>query len=274
MCASGVDMVVLMPMRILLLVVALMLLAACAGSPPKAPYPVFMQVNELEDVFLASLPGARAKQLAGDSQTRRTSNRIDLPQDWRGTSGGVPGRSMEIYVLAGTLMLADIELRPGGYAFLPAGSLGFNMATEDGARILYFVNDVDPESVIRAPIIINADLLDWQPTATPGMLLKELRKDPGNGAMTWLLYIETGAAPPWESSTAAREGYLVAGDYQHSECVGQEVLTGQYSAGGYFQRPAGVINGGPLSGTPNGALWFLREPSGGTHELRDGCAAL
>ena len=97
-------------MRILLLILVLSSLAACAGGPPKAPYPVFMQVNELEDVFLASLPGVRAKQLAGDSQTRRTSNRIDLPQDWRGTSGGVPGRSMEIYVLAGTLVWATLAL--------------------------------------------------------------------------------------------------------------------------------------------------------------------
>ena len=248
-----------------------MLLAACASKPPEAPYPVFMQVDELGDVFLASLPGVRAKQLAGDSQTRRTSNRIDLPQDWKGTSGGAPGRSMEIFVLAGKLMLADIELEPGGYAFLPAGSLGFNMKTEDGARILYFVNDVDPESVIRAPIIINTGLIDWQPTVTPGIASKELRKDPGNGSMTWLLYIEAGAAPPWELSTATREGYLVSGNYQHSECIDGEVLTGQYSAGGYFQRPPGVINGGPLSGGPTGAIWFLREPQGGVHEIQGGC---
>ena len=45
---------------------------------------------------------------------------------------------MEIFVLQGVLTLADIELGPGGYAFLPAGSLGFNLRTYDGARILYF----------------------------------------------------------------------------------------------------------------------------------------
>lgn len=260
-------------MRMLVLLIGLMSMAGCASSPPKAPYPVFMQVDELEDVFMASLPGVRAKQLAGDSQTRRTSNRIDLPIDWKGTSGGVPGRSMELFVLAGKLMIADIELQAGGYAFLPAGSLGFNLSTEDGARILYFVNDVDPESVIRSPIIINTDLLDWQPTVTAGVMVKELRKDPGNGAMTWLLQIEAGAAPPWEVSTATREGYLVTGNYQHSECIAGEVLTGQYTTGGYFQRPPDVINGGPLSGGPTGAVWFLREPQGGNHEVREGCAA-
>jgi hypothetical protein len=260
-------------MRIPLPAIALLLLGACASGPAKAPYPVFMQVDELEDVFLASLPGVRAKQLAGDSQTRRTSNRIDLPPDWQGTSGGVPGRSMEIFVLAGSLMLADIELQPGGYAFLPAGSLGFNMTARNGARILYFVNDVDPESVIRSPIIINTELIDWQPTGTPGISTRELRRDPGNGSMTWLLRVEAGVSPPWESSTAPREGYLVSGNYRHSECLDGEVLTGQYSPGGYFQRPAGVINGGPPSGGPTGAVWFLREPQGGTHEIQGGCVA-
>ena len=96
--------------------IVVFLLAACAGGPPEVPYPAFVDSNELEDVFLASLPGVRAKQLAGDPMTRRTSNRIDLPADWQGTSGGTPGRSMELFVLAGTLWLADIELGPGGFS--------------------------------------------------------------------------------------------------------------------------------------------------------------
>mgnify|MGYP000411600299 CR=1 FL=1 len=73
-------------------VLVLALLTSCASGPPEVPYPAFINANELEDVFVASLPGVRAKQLAGDSMTRRTSNRIDLPSGWRGTSGGAPGR--------------------------------------------------------------------------------------------------------------------------------------------------------------------------------------
>ena len=117
----------------------------CASGPPELPYPAFMQVDELNDVFVASLPGVRAKQLAGDPMTRRSSKRIDLPADWSGTSGGAPGRSLEIFVLQGGLTIADLELGPGGYAFLPSGSLGFNLSSPSGARILYFLNDVDPE---------------------------------------------------------------------------------------------------------------------------------
>ena len=110
-----------------------LVVGACASTAPQLPYPAFVQADELEDIFMASLPGVRAKQLAGDPQTRRSSNRIDLPRDWQGTSGGVPGRSMEIFVIRGEMTIADIASGSGGYAFLPAGSLGFNLVS-DGWR--------------------------------------------------------------------------------------------------------------------------------------------
>lgn len=248
-----------------------LLLAACASKPPEPPYPAFLEVDELDDVFLASLPGVRAKPLAGDPQTRRSGNRIDLPPAWSGTSGGEPGRSMEIFVLEGDLSLADIELGPSGYAFLPAGSLGFNLRTDGGARILYFVNDVDPESIIRSPILIDANLLGWEATGTPGITTKELRKDPGNGARTWLLRVAPGAVLGWQSSSVVREGYLVEGDYMHSECVAGEVVTGQYLAGGYFYRAGGAVNGGPESGATTESTWLLREATRGDITDHDEC---
>ena len=260
-------------LRVALLASALTL-SACAARPPEVPFPAFMPTDELEDVFLASLPGVRAKQLAGDPMTRRTSNRVDLPPDWQGTSGGTPGRSMEIFVLAGSLRLADIELGPGGYAFLPAGSLGFNLRTDDGARILYFVNDADPEAVIRSPIILDSALLAWQQTPSPGIETKELRADPGTGATTWLTRIRAGAAIPWESSSAQREGYLVSGRYHHSECVAGVPVSGSYAAGGYFYRPPDTVNGGPQAGAETEATWLLRETGVAVHEIVAGCPAV
>ncbi len=248
-----------------------LVLAACTSGPPKLPYPAFVQVDELSDVFMASLPGIRAKQLAGDPQTRRTSNRIDLPPDWNGTSGGSPGRSLEIFVVAGQMTIADVELPRGGYAFLPAGSLGFNLRSADGARILYFLNDVDPESVIRSPIIIDSALLTWEGTATSGVSVKELRKDPGNGAKTWMLKVAPGAQLPWQKSSAVREGYLLAGGYQHSECVAGDVHTWQYAPGGYFYRPADTINGGPESAASSESVWLLREIKEGIQEAVPAC---
>ncbi|MCJ7591551.1 MAG: hypothetical protein MUO51_09375, partial [Woeseiaceae bacterium] len=58
--------------RRLALILASMVISGCASGPPKLPYPAFIQVDELDDIFMASLPGVRAKQLSGDPQTRRT----------------------------------------------------------------------------------------------------------------------------------------------------------------------------------------------------------
>jgi len=246
-------------------------LGACASGPPQLPYPAFVQVDELNDIFMASLPGVRAKQLSGDLQTRRTSNRIDLPKDWQGTSGGEPGRSMEIFVLSGELTIADIVLTRGGYAFLPAGSLGFNLVADDGAQILYFVNDTDPESVIRSPIIINSYLLSWADTGKLGVASKELRSDPGNGAKTWLVKVSSGASQIWESSGADREGYLVTGNQEYAECVAGKTELWQYAPGGYFNRPADVINGGPESIALTDSIWFLRESGTGVATTWPSC---
>lgn len=254
-------------------VLLLVLLSACASGPPQLPYPAFVQVDELEDIFMASLPGIRAKQLAGDPQTRRTSNRINLPPDWAGTTGGTPGRSLEIFVIAGVMKIADIDLGRGGYAYVPAGSLGFNLTTTSGAQVLYFLNDVDPQSVIRSPIIIDAGLLEWSATSTIGVLEKELRLDPGNGSKTWLLKIEVGSTLPWQTSSALREGYLVNGDYQHSECVAGQVHTWQYMTGGYFYRPAFTINGGPDAMAITESVWLLREVQGGVEQTVPACVA-
>jgi len=258
-------------MKNYLIVVLAVLLGACAAEAPKLPYPAFIQVDELEDIFMASLPGVRAKQLSGDPQTRRTSNRIDLPVDWSGTSGGVPGRSMEIFVIAGEFMVADIVLKGGGYAFLPAGSLGFNLAAKNGAQILYFVNDTDPESVIRSPIIINSYLLEWEDTAKVGVVTKELRHDPGNGAKTWLVRVATGASQPWESSNVLREGYLVTGNQQYAECLNGEIELWQYAPGGYFYRPENTISGGPDSVALTDAIWLMRETSRGDAMVWSSC---
>lgn len=258
---------------ILLIAGALVALSACTSGPPQLPYPAYVQVDQLEDVFMASLPGIRAKQLAGDPQTRRTSNRVDLPAGWSGTSGASPGRSLEIFVLSGQLSVADIALGRGGYAFLPSGSLGFNLLAPDGARILYFLNDSDPRSIIRSPIIIDTGLLDWEGTAASGVSIKMLRNDPGTGARTWLQQVATGASIPWSRSSALREGFFIDGSVRHSECVDGEVHTGEYPPGGYFLRPANTINGGPQSVAVSESTWLLREAVAGREETMPACVA-
>ena len=254
-------------------IIATVAIAGCASGPPKLPYPAFVQVDELPDMFMASLPGVRAKQLAGDPQTRRTSNRVNLPADWKGTSGGVPGRSMEIFVLQGQLEVADIKLGSGGYLYLPSGSLGFNLVAAEGAQILYFVNDADPDAVIRSPIIIDSAVIDWQDGDSLGIQTKELRYDPGTGSRTWLTRVNTGANLPWTSSTVVRESYLMSGNQQYSECVNGKVETWSYMPGGYVLRPADTIHGGPDAVAYTDATWFNREAEPGVSTTWPTCVA-
>jgi glyoxylate utilization-related uncharacterized protein len=204
------------------------------------PYPAFVSVDELPDMFIAGLPGVRAKPLVGATgDTAGGGYRIDLPSTWQGTSGASPDKTLEIFVISGELSVADIKLKRGGYAYLPPGTLGFKLKSATGARVLYFLDDI--------------------------------RADPGTGARTWLLQIEPGAEIPWQSSTSNREGYFVAGNYTHTECVAGESATDVYYPGGYVYRPAHSINGGPESVAASTSIWFFRELSDSKETTHDKC---
>jgi len=250
-----------------------LLVAGCASGPPKLPYPAFIQSDDLGDIFLASLPGVRAKQFSGDPQTRRTTNRIDLPPGWQGTTGGSPGKLLEILVLSGDLIVSEFTLGLGGYLQVPPGTIGFNLETSDGAQILYFLDDVDPLAMIKSPVILDSSLVAWQATDIDGVNTKELRDDPGNGAHTWLLRIKPGAVIPWKSSSVTREGYLIEGQYQGSECFDGEVHTWTYTPGGYFYRPGDTLNGGPEAMALTNSVWLLRETRASSTQTVDACPA-
>ena len=70
--------------------------------------------------------------------------------------------------------------------------------------------------------------------------------------------IDPYAGQSWQQSSTTREGYLVTGSYRESECLNGEVATGDYGPGGYFQRVAGAVYGGPEAASVDGAIWFLR----------------
>ena len=242
--------------------VAALVLFSCAANSPQPPYPAFIQVDDLPNVFIAGLPGVRAQQLAGDPQTRRSSNRILLPPDWQFTTGASPGKSVEIFVLEGEVGLGDLTLGAGGYGYIPPGSTGLQMKTSRGASLLYFLDDYDRDAVIQTPLILSSDLVSWTPlSGSPndiGIWEKELRADPGSGARTWLRKIDPHASQSWQKSSSTREGYLVAGAYRDSECINGAAVTGDYGPGGYFQRVAGAVYGGPDAVSADGAIWFLR----------------
>lgn len=255
---------------------AMILLAACA-STPEVPYPAFVQADELPDVFLASLPGIRAKQFTGNLQTRRSSNRLLLPAQWSGTTGASPSKSLELYVLQGDLQLGDMTLTEGGYAWLPAGWSGFELKTEGGAQLLYFVDDANARGVIRTPLISSSKLLDWQPRSSrpedAGLSVKELRSDPGSNARTWLLRVAPQASIPWQKQPSVLEAYLLSGLYRGSECVGGQAVSAEYLPGGYFLRPAGAVHGGPQAKAVETSVWFLRTIGDTAPETVEGCGS-
>ena len=146
-----------------IVLIALLWLPACASSAPKVPYPVFVQVDKLDDVFLAGLPGVRARQFRGDARSIRVSTLLRIPADWEFSTGAAPDKSVEIFVLAGELDVGGLTLHPGGYAYLPPGSMGSSMRTKGGAEILYFLDDVDAHAVIQMPLITGVDSGRWEP---------------------------------------------------------------------------------------------------------------
>ena len=161
-----------------LLVCLTLALAGCATTRPSLPYPVFVQADELPDIFLAALPGVRAKQFAGNPQTRRSSNRIVMPANWSGSSGASPGKSLELYVLYGEMNIGDLTLSPGGYAWFPPGFTGANLSTTFGAEVLYFLDDANPLAEFGSPIIYSSEIVNWQPLSTGAPRLAGKRNAP------------------------------------------------------------------------------------------------
>lgn len=259
-------------LRVVLTLVLAAFVAACASTAGAPAYPAFVVSDEIPDRFLAALPGVLAKEYAGDMRTRSVSNRIDLPAGWSGTTGGAPGKALEIFVLSGDLSLADIDLSKGGYAFVPPGSLGFNMVSDGGAQILWFLSDFDSDAAIQAPLILDSDLVNWQASDRVGIFTKDLRVDPGSGERTWLMRYETGADIPWQSSSTQLEGYLMSGQFQDSECVAGLPYTDLYLPGGYFRRPPEAVHGGPEAMVLEESVWFMRQRSAATKNFNAVCA--
>lgn len=260
-------------MRASLLTCFVAVLAGCAGSSgrPDLPYPAFVDSESIPDAFLAALPNVRAKLYSSDIRTEAMSARIDLPPEWTGTTGVAPGKALELFVLAGSIEMSGFELGPGGYAYVPPGSLGFNLSTPEGAQVLWFLNEVPETAVIRTPIVLNSGLVDWE-TQADGTSRKLLRHDPGSGATTWIARIDADPRT-WRVSSATREGYLVVGRHRLAECWEGEAQIAEYETGNYFRRPAGTAAGGPDAAVIEPSIWFFREREDGEVRGVPACSA-
>jgi glyoxylate utilization-related uncharacterized protein len=201
-----------------------------------------------------------------------------LPTDWKGTTGASPGKSVELFVVTGEITLGTMAMKAGSYAYIPPGFIGSNIETSSGAVILYFLDDANPDAVIQTPLLLDSNLLDWQAASDEpedfGFSVKELRMDPGSGVRIFLLRIDPGAIQLWRQSSKSEEGYLLSGNYRHSECVNGEALTYDYLPGGYFARPGGAVHGGPESMAITSSIWYLRRMGESAVQSMPDCAEL
>lgn len=214
---------------------------------------------------------------------------IELPANWRWSSSSdealpdkvsTPTLALEVLVLAGELYFGDAQLTQYDYLQWPAGFAADTLHTQQPAKLLVFFDP--PRSGDPAePRIVRTAPTDWGGSSVSqrdtGVALKlEIRslfKDDATGRWTWLLRAGPDLVLPWEVHRTVEEVYLVEGDYRLYECLPDGKTRFDYRPGGYFHRPAGIVHGGPDSGSPGDILMLLRTPTELTVEFKDGCSA-
>jgi hypothetical protein len=203
---------------------------------------------------------------------------IDLPADWQWPQTLAPRLSLEILVLDGRLQWAGEPLQRLDYLQWPAGQVSKNLSSEAPSRLLVFA---DPPALSdpSEPRVVRTGPADWGGSSVSkrdtGVELKlEIRslfKDEKSGRWTWLLRAGPDLILPWEVHKTVEEVYLIEGDYQLYECLPAGKTRFDYRPGGYFHRPAGIVHGGPDSGSPGDILMLLRTPTELTVEFRPSC---
>lgn len=205
---------------------------------------------------------------------------VGLPADWQWPESATPAMTLEIVVLEGGLQWAGETLARLDYLQWPAGHASQDFASTDPSRLLVFI-DPPAESDSEEPRVVRTQPADWGGSSVSkrdtGVELKlEIRslfKDDETGRWTWLLRAGPDLVLPWEVHRTVEEVYLIEGDYQLYECLPTGKTRFDYRPGGYFHRPAGIVHGGPDSGSPGDILMLLRTPTELTVEFRPDCPA-
>jgi hypothetical protein len=196
-----------------------------------------------------------------------------MPAGWSTTAPVVCDASVEIFVLTGTVRIGSESLRPGHYAYHPAGSpLGEWAATSNATAL--FIFDATPhfrtvaKNALRSDSNCIAHLDTWamqwgdplaasEPTEDyrTGVMVKVLRLDPNTGASTHL----AGLMPGWfmpgtEEHPVSEENFCLLGDVHIGVVDRQSGYT--MTRGTYLGRPSGVVHG-PIV-TKNGNINFCK----------------
>ncbi|MEJ2602178.1 MAG: cupin domain-containing protein [Gammaproteobacteria bacterium] len=263
----------------ILMLLMLLGIAGCASrEPPPPQFSGFIQAQTAPVEPWSAYPGVTVRRLSGDEFTGRSALHLTLPLGWRWSGLVNDGFSREWFVLQGRIQAGERQLRAGDLLYVPAGAAPPAMTAVVASRMLVFTDPADSASGLDSGFVASSDALSWRAGTVArdagvplDLSVKDLKRDPGSGARTWLVKVRPGVAVPWESHSVVEEGYLLEGTYRLSECLPEGRRDGEYLPGGYFRRPAGWIHSGPDSGTDTGAVWLMRTPGPLDVRFHDAC---
>ena len=215
----------------------------------------------------SSRPGAAAKPLSYDPDSKAVTQIIRYAPGWRLDQEHHLDSDEEFYVLSGALKINGILYGEGDYAYLPAGYPRTLMTAPDGADVMTFYEGAHkrvagpaPDGFYTAENLVERIATKSVPwgsatdpkVAAPGVKRLGLRKDPKTGYSTWLLDIDetgmTGEVNRLETHPVVEEVFLLSGE--------MHMPMGVLKRGAYFWRPPGISHG-PV-GTRTGALGLFR----------------
>jgi quercetin dioxygenase-like cupin family protein len=214
-----------------------------------------------------SRPGAEAKPLSHDADSKAVTTILRYPAGWSLDQEHYLDSDEEFYVLSGTLVMNGESYGEGDYAYLPAGYPRHSMTSESGADVMTFFEG--PHNRVAGPapngFYNGTNLVQRIPTKSvewgsatdpkvmaPGVKRLGLRKDPNTGDTTWLLDIDetgmTGEVNRLETHPVVEEVFILSGE--------MHMPMGVLKSGAYFWRPPGIPHG-PV-GTKTGSLGLFR----------------
>jgi quercetin dioxygenase-like cupin family protein len=215
----------------------------------------------------ASRPGAEAKLLSYDPDSKAVTVILRYPAGWSLDQAHYLDSDEELYVLSGTLIIEGVTYGDGDYAYLPAGLPHTLIESPQGADVLTFYEGAHKRVAGDAPegLYDATKLVERIPTksvpwgsatdpkvAAPGVKRLGLRKDADTGDTTWLLDVDetgmTGEVNRLETHPVVEEVFLLSGE--------MHMPMGVLKQGAYFWRPPGIPHG-PV-GTKTGALGIFR----------------
>jgi hypothetical protein len=196
--------------------------------------------------------GMRYKVLSLDTNSGACSLKVRYEPGFR-LPPGMSYSEREMFVLSGSLKVADRSYGPGSYFFVPAGVTLPPISCPRGAQLLLYYNYGEPSFVEsdsdhpraerdQLAIVDSYEGLPWgsapiYPATAPGCLVKILRFDPRTHGFTFLYCMVPNF---WQDNISyhdcAEESYHIWG-------TSWMMQFGDLPTGGYFWRPPYINHG-------------------------------